>query len=52
MSLNDCPIKGPEVLADRKYIVRLGMGCHWMAFTTDISKFCQCLEADNVMQHL
>jgi hypothetical protein len=51
VSLNDCLLKGPPALADL-YTVTLGMREHEVAFTKDISKFYQCVEADESAQHL
>ncbi len=45
VSLNDCLLKGPPALADL-YTVTLGIREHKVAFTKDISKFYQCVEAD------
>jgi hypothetical protein len=49
VSLNDCLLKGPPALADL-YTVTLGIREHKVAFTKDISKFYQCVEADEI-QH-
>jgi hypothetical protein len=51
VSLNDCLLKGPPALADL-YTVTLGIREHKMAFTKDISKFYQCVEADKAAQHV
>ncbi len=51
VSLNDCLLKGPPVLADL-YTVTLGIREHKVAFTKDISKFYQCVEADEAAQHI
>jgi hypothetical protein len=51
VSLNDCLLKGPPALADL-YTVTLGMREHKVAFTKDISKFYQCVEADEAAQHV
>jgi hypothetical protein len=51
VSLNDCLLKGPPALADL-YTVTLGMREHKVAFTKDISKFYQCIEADETAQHV
>ncbi len=51
VSLNDCLLKGPPALADL-YTVTLGMREHKVAFTKDISKFYQCVEADKSVQHV
>jgi hypothetical protein len=45
VSLNDCLLKGPLALVDL-YTMTLGMREHKVAFTKDISKFYQCVEAD------
>jgi hypothetical protein len=50
VSLNDCLLKGPPALADL-YTVKLGIREHKVAFTKDISKFYQCVEADEA-QHI
>jgi hypothetical protein len=51
VSLNDCLLKGPPALADL-YAVTLGIREHKVAFTKDISKFYQCVEADEAAQHV
>jgi hypothetical protein len=51
VSLNDCLLKGPPALADL-YTVTLGIQEHKVAFTKDISKFYQCVEADEAAQHV
>jgi hypothetical protein len=51
VSLNDCLLKGPSTLADL-YMVTLGMREHKVAFTKDIYKFYQCVEADKTAQHV
>jgi hypothetical protein len=51
VSLNDCLLKGPPALADL-YTVTLGIREHKVAFTKDISKFYQCVEADEEAQHV
>ncbi len=51
VSLNDCLLKGPPPLADL-YTVTLGIREHKVAFTKDISKFYQCVEADEAAQHV
>jgi hypothetical protein len=51
VSFNDCLLKGPPALADL-YTVTLGMQEHKVAFTKDISKFYQCVEADELAQHV
>jgi hypothetical protein len=51
VSLNDCLLKGPPALADL-YTVTLGIREHKVAFTKDISKFYQCMEADESAQHV
>jgi hypothetical protein len=51
VSLNDCLLKGPPALADL-YTVTLGIREHRVAFTKDISKFYQCVEADKAAQHV
>jgi hypothetical protein len=51
VSLNGCLLKGPPALADL-YTVTLGMRKHKVAFTKDISKFYQCVEADESAQHV
>ncbi len=50
VSLNDCLLKGPPALANL-YTVTLGIREHKVAFTKDISKFYQCVEADEAAQH-
>jgi hypothetical protein len=50
-SLKDCLLKGPPALADL-YTVTLGMQEHRVAFTKDISKFYQYIEADETAQHV
>ncbi len=49
--LNDCLLKGLPALADL-YTVTLGIREHKVAFTKDISKFYQCVEADEAAQHV
>jgi hypothetical protein len=44
-------MKGPPARADL-YTVTLGMREHKVAFTKDISKFYQCVEADESAQHV
>jgi hypothetical protein len=51
VSLNNCLLKGPPALADL-YTVTLGVREHKVAFTKDISKFYQCVEADEAAQHV
>jgi hypothetical protein len=51
VSLNDCLLKGTPALADL-YTVTLGIREHKVAFTKDISKFYQCVEADEAAQHV
>jgi hypothetical protein len=51
VSLNDCLLKGSPALADL-YTVMLGMREHKVAFTKDISKFYQCVKADETAQHV
>ena len=51
VSLNDCLLKGPPALTDL-YTVTLGIREHKVAFTKDISKFYQCVEADEAAQHV
>jgi hypothetical protein len=51
VSLNDFLLKGPPALADL-YTVTLGIWEHKVAFTKDISKFYQCVEADESAQHV
>ncbi len=51
VSLNDCLLKGPPAVADL-YTVTLGIREHKVAFTKDISKFYQCVEADEAAQHV
>jgi hypothetical protein len=51
VSLNDCLLKGPPALADL-YTMTLGIREHKVAFTKDISKFYQCVEADEAAQHV
>jgi hypothetical protein len=51
VSLNDCLLKGPSALPDL-YTVTLGMREHKVAFTKDISKFYQCVEANETAQHI
>ncbi len=50
-SLNYCLLKGPPALADL-YTVTLGIREHKVAFTKDIFKFYQCVEADEAAQHV
>jgi hypothetical protein len=49
VSLNDCLLKGPPALADL-FTVTLGMREHKAAVTKDISKFYQCVEAEESAQ--
>jgi hypothetical protein len=51
VSLNDCMLKGPPALADL-YTVTLGIREHKVAFTEDISKFYQCMEANEAAHHV
>ncbi len=51
VSLNDRLLKGPPALADL-YTITLGIREHKVAFTKDISKFYQCVEADKSAQHI
>jgi hypothetical protein len=51
VSLNNCLLTGPLALADL-YTVTLGIREHRVAFTKDISKFYQCVEADEAAQHV
>jgi hypothetical protein len=51
VSLNDCLLKEPSALADL-YTVTLGIREHKVPFTKDISKFYQCVEADEAAQHV
>jgi hypothetical protein len=51
VSLNDCLLKGPPALANL-YTVTLGIREHKVAFTKDISKFYQCVEANEAAQHV
>jgi hypothetical protein len=51
VSLNDCLLKGPPALADL-YTMTLGIREHKVAFTKNISKFYQCVEADEAAQHV
>jgi hypothetical protein len=51
VSLNECLLKGLSALANL-YMVMLGMWEHKVAFTKDISKFYQCVEADEAAQHV
>jgi hypothetical protein len=51
VSLNDCLLKGLPALADL-YTVTLGIREHKVVFTKDISKFYQCVEADEAAQHV
>ncbi len=51
VSLNDCLLKGPPTLADL-YMVIFGIREHKVAFTKDISKFYQCVEADEAAQQV
>ncbi len=51
VSLNDCLLKGPPALGDL-YTVTLGIREHKVALTKDISKFFQCVEADEAAQHV
>jgi hypothetical protein len=51
VSLNDCLLKGPSALSDL-YTVTLGMRECKVAFTKDISKFYQCVEADEAAQNV
>jgi hypothetical protein len=50
-ALNDCLLKGPSAQADL-YTVTLGMRENKVAFTKDISKFYQCVEAEEAAQHV
>ena len=50
-SLNDLLIKGPSALADL-FAVCLGHREHIFALAKDLSKFYQCVEADELAQHL
>jgi hypothetical protein len=50
-SLNDCLLKEPSALTDL-YTVTLGMRELKVAFTKDISKLYQCMEADETVQHV
>jgi hypothetical protein len=47
----DCLLKGPPAPADL-YTVILGIRENKVAFTKDISKFYQCVEADAAAQHI
>ena len=49
-SLNDILMKGPPALADL-YSVTLGLREHRFALTKDLSKFYNCVEADEIAQH-
>ena len=49
-SLNYILIKGPPALADL-YGVTLGLREHGFALTKDLSKFYNCVEADEIAQH-
>jgi hypothetical protein len=51
VSLIDCLLKGPSALA-YLYTMTLGIWEHKVAFTKDISKFYQCVEADKTAQHV
>ncbi len=51
VSLNDFLLKGPSALADL-YMVTLGMREHKVTFTKDISKFYQCIEANEAAQRI
>jgi hypothetical protein len=51
VSLKDCLLKGPPALADL-YTVTLAIREYKVAFTKDISKFYQCVEADEAAQHV
>jgi hypothetical protein len=51
VSLNYCLLKGPPALADL-YMVTLGIREHKVAFTKDISKFYQCVEAAESAQQV
>jgi hypothetical protein len=51
VSLSDCLPKGPPALADL-YKVMLVIHKYKVAFTKDISKFFQCVEADETAQHM
>jgi hypothetical protein len=51
VNLNDCLLKGPPALA-ALYTVTLGIREHKVAFTKDISKFYQCVKADEAAQHV
>ena len=50
-SLNDLLIKGPSALADL-FAVCLGHREHIFALAKDLSKFYQCVDADELAQHL
>ena len=49
-SLNDILMKGPPALADL-YSVTLGLREHRFALTKDLSKFYNCVDADEIAQH-
>ncbi len=51
VSLYNCLLKGPPALADL-YTVTLRIQEHKVTFTKDISKFYQCMEADETAQHV
>jgi hypothetical protein len=51
MSLNDCLVKGPSALADL-FTVTLSMREYRYALTKDLSKFYQCVAADELAQNL
>jgi hypothetical protein len=51
VSLSDCLPKGPSVLADL-YKVMLVIHKYKVVFIKDISKFYQCVEADETAQHM
>jgi hypothetical protein len=51
VSLDNCLLKGLSALV-ALYAVTLGMREHKVAFTKDISKFYQCMEADDDTQHI
>jgi hypothetical protein len=51
VSLNDCLLKEPPALADL-YTITLRMREHKVAFTKNISKFYQCIKADETAPHV
>ncbi len=51
MSLNNCLLKETPALMDL-YPVTLQIREYKVEFTKDISKVCQCVEADEVSQHM